>query len=276
MNVFISGVNGFLGGRLARYLTEHGHRVGGTSSTASGSTVRAWRLGEAVDVDWLQGTDVMIHCAHDFTGGVDINLRGTIALAKAARAAGVPKQIFVSSLSARADAAADYGRSKFAIEQQIAGADVIIVRPGTIVGPGGVFGRMCDLVRKYPVLPLVGGGHEKMYLISVSDVCRALSLILTRPSPAEFNLYYAETPMLRQVLSELSSVLGRRRVFLPVPARVLLVGLTVANAVGLRPGVDRDNLRGFRKSQIQIHASNLSSLISNPQTVQQAIAGIAA
>jgi nucleoside-diphosphate-sugar epimerase len=134
---------------------------------------------------------------------------------------------------------------------------------------------MCDIVRKYPVLPLVGGGSETMYLISVSDLCRAVSVILSRSSPAEFNLYYAETPTLRDVLKEISRVLGRRRVFLPVPAGVLLAGLTVANALGLRPGVDRDNLRSFRKSQQHIHVSNLSSVLADPQTVQLAIAGLA-
>jgi len=96
--------------------------------------------------------------------------------------------------------------------------------------------------------------------------------MLLRTSPAEYNLYYAETPTLRAVLTEVSRVLGRWRVFVPVPAGVLLAGLTVANALGLRPGVDRDNLRGFRKSQSQMHASNLPDILSDPQTVRQAIA----
>jgi uncharacterized protein YbjT (DUF2867 family) len=275
VKVFISGRNGFLGRQLAEHFQRTGHEVRGSTSTPAAAGTVHWRLDQPADPRWLEGIEVLLHCAHDFAGGIDTNVRGTLALANAARMAGVTKQIFISSLSAGADAESDYGRSKFRIERELAGADAIIVRPGTIVGNGGLFGRMSELVRRYPVLPLIGGGHGKMYLISVRDASRALAVIAARESPAEFNLYYRETPPLRAVLAGISRVYGRKRLFVPFPLGMVAAGLTLANALGVKLSVDRDNLRGFVKSSRQIHTSNLSHVLSDPQSVQEALDSLA-
>jgi NADH dehydrogenase len=278
MRVFISGIRGFLGRHLARHLSECGYQVAGTTTRIeqvdAGERIFPWRFGSDVSQDWLRGTDIVIHCAHDFAGSLDSNLSGTRALVTAARAARVPRQIFISSLSARADAESQYGRTKFTIEQRLAGADLLIVRPGTIIGGGGLFGRMCDMLARFPVLPLVGAGQNSMYLIGVSDLSRAIERILRREPPATFNLYYAQTPSLKQVLQQVKRLTNRRTLLVPVPPPLIAAALTAADWLRIRLPMDRDNLRGFMKSQRQIYETHLPAILEQPQTVEQALTAV--
>jgi len=282
VKVFISGVRGFLGGELARHLGARGHQVTGTTTRRVGQAgsplagAYSWRFGDAVDPRWMEGVDVVIHAAHDFSAEMAVNVDGTRALSKAAREAGVRTQALISSLSARIDARSRYGQTKYAIEQQLAGPDVLVIRPGTVIGNGGLFGRMIEMVRKLPVVPLVGGGTTRMHLIGVGDVCLAVEAVLQCPPPADFNLYYRETPTLREVLASVSRLIGRRPMFVPVPSGLVRAALSVAGAVGLRLPVDRDNLTGFMQSQNQVHESDLLHVLKEPRSVAEALQQIVA
>jgi nucleoside-diphosphate-sugar epimerase len=124
MRVFITGLNGFVSARLADRLAAAGHKVTGSSRTSSSLPgARVWSLGDPPDESMFKKIDVLIHCAHDFARGAKHrNIDGTLALANAARRAGVGRQIFVSSLSARGDARSDYGRAKYQTERVLVGA----------------------------------------------------------------------------------------------------------------------------------------------------------
>src|ERR1043166_5897593 len=91
VKIFITGLNGFIAGRLATHLSASGHDVTGSSRAPSRvSGARIWALGEPVGDEMLHGVDVLIHCAHDFTRGAGhATVDGTLALANAARRAGV-------------------------------------------------------------------------------------------------------------------------------------------------------------------------------------------
>ena len=119
MNVFITGLNGFIARHLAAWLSDRGYVVTGTSRSGSERFhAMAWRLGDPIESGALAGVDAVIHAAHDFTpGAMDTNVKGTLAMERAAAAAGVRRQILVSSLSARPDAVSEYGRTKLAQEE---------------------------------------------------------------------------------------------------------------------------------------------------------------
>lgn len=278
MKIFITGIQGFLGGQLARHFRARGHEVAGSTSrsirpAAAGRDIIAWRFGDPIEPARFAGVDATVHCAHDFAGSIDCNLEGTVSLAKAARQGGVRKQLYISSLSSRPDAGSRYGQTKFAIEEALAADDLLVVRPGTIIGEGGLFGRMCGMLKTLPIVPLIGGGKDRMYLISTVDTCLAVERILQADPPGAFNLYYEERPALRDVLMRTRRIMNSKAILVPVPRRVVAAFLGIADVVGIRLPVDRDNLRGLVQSQQEIHATDLGSLIEVPQSVDEALLG---
>lgn len=276
MKVFITGLNGFVAARLAGHLKSSGHEVTGSSRTPSGLPgARIWSLGDPPGESMFRKVDVVVHCAHDFSGGaMHRNIDGTLALANAARRAGVGRQIFISSLSARADAASEYGRAKYQTEQVFLDRGDMVVRPGTVIGKGGLFGKMAAMIRERSVLPLVDGGKAEMTVIGVADLCRAIEAILGRAEPREYNFYYADRPVMKDLLGRLRERLGRRTFFIPVPGWMLLVPLTLLRWLHIRTPVDLDNLRGYMKSREMVHGSNLALVLEKPSTIDEALSEV--
>jgi len=273
VKLFVTGVGGFLGRGLALHLSTSGNAVRGSSRTPRPPDVVRHSFGAPVPDAFFAGVEALAHCAHDFAAGSgELTRRGTLELMHAAARQGVRRQVFVSSLAARADARTEYGRTKFALEQDFLAQGHAVVRPGTILGPGGLFGRMAQSVLERPLTPLVDGGRGRMFVIGVPDLCAALEVLLRGEQSGVYNLYLPEDQSMRQVLTLLAEVNGRRARFVSVPSSLLLLVLGVTERLGLKLAVDSDNLRGYRLSQSGIGPSRLGELVPNPQTLRDALA----
>jgi nucleoside-diphosphate-sugar epimerase len=281
MNIFITGIRGFIAGHLSQYLKEQGCSVSGSTSQPGKSEgdqrldgrVFPQRLGDPVEESIFLGMDVVVHCSHDFQkGAFNKNVEGTIALAEAAKRQGVRRQIFISSLSSRPDAQSEYGKSKFAAEGYFKEMGGIIVRPGTVLGEGGIFGKMVHLVKTSPVVPLLDGGYSQMYVIGRDDLCHSLHRIINGPeNRGEYNLYYPEKVTLREMLLTIRHLFSSRTFLIPIPAIFLLFPLSLLNRLGIKLPIDIENLRGFIKSQAMIYQSDLPKLLTAPFSLEDVL-----
>lgn len=124
-------------------------------------------------------TEAVIHVAGltsapDPTAFEAANVTGTLALVEAAKAAGVPRLVFVSSLAAREPGLSAYGASKAKAERIVAasGLDWTIVRPPAVYGP-----RDRDMLELFKaarmgVVPMPPPGRASM--IHVRDLAELL------------------------------------------------------------------------------------------------------
>jgi UDP-glucose 4-epimerase len=134
------------------------------------------------------GAEAVLHIA-GVVGALDPthfqagNVAGTEAVLEAARAAGVERFVFVSSLAAREPGLSAYGKSKRHAEEavQTSGLDWTIVRPPAVYGPRDH--EMLELFKaaRWRVLPMPAGGRAS--IIHVDDLARLL-LALVPGSPA--------------------------------------------------------------------------------------------
>ena len=127
----------------------------------------------------VTGAEAVIHVAGvvntpdpaEFEAG---NVTGTLNVIEAALAAGVPRLVFVSSLSAREPLLSRYGTSKARAEKLVRASslDWTIVRPPAIYGPRDK--DMFELFRaaKWGVVPVPKEGRAS--LIHVDDLARLL------------------------------------------------------------------------------------------------------
>jgi uncharacterized protein YbjT (DUF2867 family) len=178
----------------------------------------------------------------------------------------------VSSLSARPDAVSEYGRTKLAQEEHFIRHDHTIIRPGTVLGRGGLFGKIAGVMKSLPVIPLLDGGRARMTVIGVHDLCRALEAILQIHEANQYNLYNEEMPTLGELLRQLGTILNRKVLFVPVPAAFLLLPLSILRYLRIRAPLDVDNLKGYITNLAPYHPTNLSSVLARPSTLEAALA----
>jgi NADH dehydrogenase len=205
-------VRSYLGSNLARFLSERGHEV-------SGSVRRDIELGQPFDPGLFDGKDVVVHCVHDFTpDAVKLNINGTKAIFEAARRRGVTRQVFLSSYSARPAAASEYGQIKYDLENYFLENRQIIVRPGLVIGNGGLFGRNMRSILATPVLPLVDRGLDPVAFIGIEDLTRAMTIVVESSPPGAYNFFHADIVTLRTLTESLNQQAGHRAIYFSVPA----------------------------------------------------------
>jgi nucleoside-diphosphate-sugar epimerase len=222
---------------LAPALREAGLRVIGTSQREQPlpgfDRVHAARLGDSLR-PLLDSEPVyaVVHAALE-TGrnAYEVNVAGTVRWLEEAQSAGARAQVLLSSLSADAQALSDYGRAKYELERRFIAAGQIVFRLGVVVGEGGMFGRMIRSARRSPVVPLLDGGRQPVYLLGMDCLCLVVRDAILSDGDAlrgrVWNLHQPAPFTLQEVMGAIARDYGLHRLFLPVPARPVLALLRV-------------------------------------------------
>lgn len=237
--VAITGATGYLGSGLAARFLERQWIVRSLARHGGSSAERvAFALGEPVPTGALEGVETLVHCAYDFAPSRRediwrVNVAGSSALFAAARAAGVRRMVYISSISAYDGCVSLYGRAKLAIEAVAREHGAALVRPGLIFGspPGATFGRLVEQVGRSRIVPLIGDGCQIQYLVHRDDLAEFIlqlgvgevaipgrPVTVAHPRPWPF----------RDLLRAIASGQGRDLVLVPTPWRAIWAGLKLA------------------------------------------------
>lgn len=265
MRILILGAGGFIGSRLVTVAESRGIAVVALARGRVPAGVNVvglpWSLGKSVPEAACQRVDCAIHLAHDFSGeeGARLTLLSTIAAAAQLRDAGIRRQIFFSSYSAGEHATSLYGRTKLAIENGLSTVGgMVIVRPGLVLGDGGIYGRIRKWARLAPVIPLPDGGRGKVPVIDINRLCEeTLRIAGGTSTEREENLFEGEHRSLRQLVLAAAEEAGRSPWIVPVPSIFVLQVLRAAGFLHIPLPVNADNLAGFLGNQAAGHQSTL-------------------
>ena len=249
----ITGASGFVGGRLTRHLRANGWRVvEWTRSPAPGNDAVPFRLGQDLEPKLLNGSRALVHCAYDFAPRkwqdlAAINVAGSGKLFQAARAAGVERIIFISSLSAFPGCRSLYGKAKLEIENLAQSSGAWTIRPGLIYGdhPGGMFGRLIRQIASSRYVPILSGGAQTQYLLHEEDLGNlVLGLVEGRVAAiAEpVSAAHEQGLELKAILHQIAEALGKRVSFVPIPWQCVWLGLKTLELVEVRTNFKSDSL----------------------------------
>lgn len=255
--VLITGATGFIARYLAPMLQREGMRVVGTSRSVRAmrgfDRVYGARLGDSLaPILAEERIDVIVHAALD--AGADayaVNVNGTTRWLEEAQAAGVSLQILLSTLSATPEARSDYGRAKYVLEQRFYAAHQVAFRLGVVIGDGGMFARLRESARRFPIVPMLDGGAQHLYVLGIDYLCAVLRDCVVRDGAGlrgrGWNLHMPRAYTLREVMAAICRSYGYRRLLLPIPAAPILRGLRLVERLFpfIKLPVTSDNVEGL-------------------------------
>jgi nucleoside-diphosphate-sugar epimerase len=282
MNIMITGVTGFLGSALARSFFGEGHVVSGTSSRLPQPgnalppeiTVSRLGLGEPVPPRHFQKIDYVIHCAHDFaSGGFDRNVEGTKRVFEAARASGVPCQAFITSYSATRTSQTEYGRVKFALETFFEERGGAVLKPGLVLGSGGLGGSMLQKIKNSWVAPIPHG--VTFPYVGTADFVQTVKEIVFSGQRGLHNIFYPDFTTFAEVAIAVRREVGRPFLTIPIPigafTRFLVTAEFLLDKMGIRLAVRSDNLKSLSANQSIQRDARGSLLRASSMTLQEII-----
>jgi nucleoside-diphosphate-sugar epimerase len=236
MTVAVTGGTGFVGQCLLDLAAQEGIGVQALARQAQADRKGvSWYAGDLLNPKALsrlvRGTEAVIHVAGvvnavhpaEFEAG---NVAGTMAIIEAAIKAGVPRFVFVSSLSARESALSAYGASKARAERLVkaSGLDWTIVRPPAIYGPRDK--EMFELFRaaKWGVVPMPKEGRASV--IHVQDLARLLLALVPSGEDATHRVFEPDDGRTggwthRELAEAIGQAVGRRPKVLGLSPRTL-------------------------------------------------------
>jgi dihydroflavonol-4-reductase len=296
MRALVTGATGFVGAAVARALLREGWQVRALARRASDLTnLRHLPLdiavGDLTDRASLERAAAdcraLFHVAADYRLGARDpqelyrnNVEGTRNVLAAARQARVERIVYTSSVATMGipadgtpgdegtpvDLAAmigHYKRSKFlaervVMEEAAAGLPVVIVNPSTPVGPGDV--------KPTPTGQLIldaACGRMPAYvdtglnIVHVDDVAQGHLLAHRRGAPGERYILGGEDVTLKDILAEVSRIVGRKPPRIRLPYAAVLPVAYVAEAVSRITGKSgRVTLEGVRMSRKRMFFSS--------------------
>jgi dihydroflavonol-4-reductase len=296
MKALVTGATGFVGAAVARALGAAGWQVrvlvrsGSDRGNLQGLAAEVVE-GDLADLGSLQralaGCEGLFHVAADYRLGArnpeplyHTNVEGTRNILNAARAAGVARVVYTSSVATigipsdgspgdertpvgLGNMIGHYKRSKYLAEEVArdaarAGMSVVIVNPSTPVGPGDI--------KPTPTGQLVldaAAGRMPAYVdtglnvVHVDDVAAGHLLAFERGRAGERYILGGEDMTLQMILAQIAQLVGRKppRIRLPYAAVLPVAYLAEAFAkVSGRSG--RVTLEGVRMSRKRMFFSS--------------------
>lgn len=273
-HIAISGATGFIGAYLAEYFVAKGHPVTGLvrkmpHPALDGMKYEMASLETPPTPSVFEGIDIFIHCAY-VKGEEQLNINGTKNYLSAARKAGVSKSIFISSMAAHSGALSAYGKQKYQLEKEFLGNDAI-VRPGLVIGDGGLFNETVNHIKTKGFIPLIAGGKQPLYTMHIEDLAKALTVIIEKNLNGSYYVAEAEAIAYKDFYAYLAQRLGKKIRLVPVSYGILNLAFSILEMLGIKLGVGKENLLGLKAAKRFDIKPDLERLGIQPMTYKESV-----
>ena len=238
--ILVTGGTGFVGGHLIRRLRRDAlpvralarHPDSAHALIDLGVEVVPGDIADKTTIEKaVEGIERVVHLVGIIQEAPRVTFRtvhveGTRNMVEAARKAGVLHFFHQSALGTRPGAKSEYHRTKWDAEELVrkSGIPFTILRPSLIYGPGdGFTSRLSEVLRRAPVMPVIGSGKSRVQPIYIDDVVSCMIKALT--DNAFLNEIYEiggpQQLTYEEVMVEIAKGLGLKRPAVHLPLFIL-------------------------------------------------------
>lgn len=252
MRVIVTGGSGFLGGSVLPLMVRQGYEVSALARsdraaarvTALGAEPLRGDLDDPPSIDMAfqsRQADALVNLA-------SLGFGHAPTIVAAAERAGLQRAVFVSTTALFTTLNPPSKAVRAEAERTIQESQLrwTIIRPTMIYGYRGDrnIARLLGALRRFPVMPLPGGGRRLQQPVHVDDLASAITAALARPSTSgqAYDVAGPEPLTFRQLVRESGEAVGRRPVLLPVPLRPTVAAVNLYERVSKRPRVRAEQL----------------------------------
>jgi NADH dehydrogenase len=283
--VLVTGAAGFLGRYCCRALQAEGFEVRALvrnrlkNEGLAAEAVYECDLPHRIDEAAFRGSiRAIVHCAYNTrfkteAESLNTNVEGTKVLLARARTANVAQFVFISSLAAHAGAISLYGRTKHELERLFDLERDTVIKPGTIVGPGGLYARTRETIGRLPVLPLFYG-DRCLQTVWIDDLAEAIVKSVRDRIAGSLTVAGNPVPM-REFYLGTAGLNGRKPVLLPLPGDPALWLLRIVEKLGIKTPISSENLAGLKGLRSFDTSQDLRRLGIRLRSFEESLAALA-
>jgi nucleoside-diphosphate-sugar epimerase len=284
--VAITGAAGFVGSTLVDYFSQQGWNVIGLVRNASersraetrpSVSFREYDITKQLKNGSLNDVDYLVHAAYikfssKNTAAFEQNVEGAKRIVLAARRAGIKRSIFISTMSAHDEAISIYGRQKLEAESYFDSEHETIIKPGLIIGNGGIVKDMSAFMKSKHAVPLIGGGRQPLQIIAIDDLVRIIENIFTKDLAGTFVAATPITYTYKQFYAALAAHLKVKVLYVPLPYWALQSLFRVAALLHIPLGLGEDNLKGLKMLRSMDSQADMNAVGVKPLSLGKALA----
>ncbi|MBI2447290.1 MAG: complex I NDUFA9 subunit family protein [Candidatus Omnitrophica bacterium] len=238
--ILLTGATGFVGSHiLKRLMSRHIKVRCVVRSTSNARILESQGIevhkGDVTDMVSLNGAckgiDTVIHLVGIIKEGKgitfeNVHCEGTVNILEESKKSGVKRFIHMSALGTRANAVSRYHKTKWRSEEAVreSGLNYTIFRPSIICGPEDEFVNMfAAMMRRSPIIPVIGSGIHKMQPIYVEDVASSfLNAVDSNKTIGRiYELGGPEALTFNDILKTIADVMGKKTILLHIPTGIM-------------------------------------------------------
>lgn len=253
LKIGITGASGFVGKHLVSSLNNLQFDIVAFQRQSNSDpgyhnavSIRPFKLGETLRQEQFSDIDFIIHLAFEFKP--KRNDSDDENLVSASELVSLNKPIlFVSSFSAIPPSFSTYyGRTKEKIEDIFRGH--CILRPGLVIGNGGLFKSIWKQLTLHSVLPILSKGEQPLQLIHIEDLCACIQKCILDYKPNTYHLAHPQHISYKEFIQGMAMAMKRRIWLVPLPIWLVRFMFKV-NSYFKLISLNEDNLIGLLESK---------------------------
>ncbi len=254
MKIAITGSNGFIGSALKNACIQQGIQPVGLCRNLTTNNDVFFDLNIPETFEHIpRDVSALVHtayttCAKDLQNAFKANVEGSLALFDFCHNANIPV-IFLSSCSAHENAQSFYGRSKYQLESHLTPTDTII-RPGFVIGDGGIYKRLEKSISILKFAPLFWGGQQPLQTIQLDDLVNGILTAFRKKCTGTYTLVHPNPYPIQAFYTQIFLKLGLAPRFLKLPGDLTLTALKIAEFLKIPLPLTSENLLGLKYTKV--------------------------
>jgi nucleoside-diphosphate-sugar epimerase len=245
-HIIITGANGFLGKAVCDYFVHLGYDVLALSRRSFEDDSAKLKhvlydMSKKISTLVTFKDAVIVHCAYEKKETMpDANLLSAKIILEKAEIEGARQCIFISSLSASSKSGSYYARHKKQVEALFLEAQQTCIRPGLIIGKGGLFYKTFSFVKRFGILPVFGEGNQVVYYIGVNDLIKCIHELIAEDKRGCYYALHPKAELYRDFYKLVANKTRRKVKLISIPIWILKVAAYLPFS-----GVSVDNIKGL-------------------------------